>query len=125
MLRAVLLGVASIALHTLGPETLKIGQILPLSEAQIGTLIRCLKWGLPLWAVADINSALNRWAERRWMWREDKTGWNWEHEIAVVTGGSAGIGACVVKQLVSHKIRVAVLDIQPLSDLFTKGMQCG
>lgn len=39
----------------------------------------------------------------------------------MVTGGSAGIGACVAKKLVSHGVKVAVLDVGPLSDSFTTG----
>lgn len=36
--------------------------------------------------------------------------------MAVVTGGSGGIGAFVVKGLASKGVKVAVVDIQPLSD---------
>jgi NAD(P)-dependent dehydrogenase (short-subunit alcohol dehydrogenase family) len=38
----------------------------------------------------------------------------WDSEIAVVTGGSSGIGAEIVKCLVRKGVQVAVLDIQPL-----------
>jgi NAD(P)-dependent dehydrogenase (short-subunit alcohol dehydrogenase family) len=55
------------------------------------------------------------------MWKTDKSIWDWKHEVAVVTGGSAGIGGCMVKKLTSHGIRVAVLDVSPLSEIFTKG----
>ena len=56
------------------------------------------------------------------MWKNDKSAWRWTSEVAVVTGGSAGIGACVVKELVSHGIKVAVLDVGPLCELFTEGV---
>ncbi|KAH9864405.1 hypothetical protein J1614_010339 [Plenodomus biglobosus] len=84
------------------------------------TTLQCyLKWGLPLLAVLDLNSALNRLAENRWSWKNDKSQWAWDKEVAVVTGGSAGIGACVVKRLVSHGVKVAVLDVNPLEPSFT------
>ncbi|KAH7384447.1 hypothetical protein BKA66DRAFT_511665 [Pyrenochaeta sp. MPI-SDFR-AT-0127] len=119
MLRCFLLTVASFAVRAVDPASLNIGELIPLSTSQLATLVRCLKWGLPLWALADFNSALNRWALNRWIWKNDTSGWEWKREIAVVTGGSAGIGACVVKKLVSHQIKVAVLDVGPLSESFT------
>lgn len=42
------------------------------------------------------------------------SGWDWPKEIAVVTGGSSGIGADIVERLVQRGITVAVLDIQVL-----------
>ncbi|EAQ84344.1 hypothetical protein CHGG_08358 [Chaetomium globosum CBS 148.51] len=41
-------------------------------------------------------------------------GWDWPNEIAVVTGGSSGIGKGIVERLVALGVRVAVLDIQEL-----------
>ena len=84
-------------------------------------IIRLIKWGLAAWATVEANAVLNTWAENRWAWKNDRNDWDWPNEVAVVTGGSAGIGACVVKQLVSHGIQVAVLDIGPLSSQFTDG----
>ncbi|KAH5207600.1 hypothetical protein HBI82_194990 [Parastagonospora nodorum] len=55
-----------------------------------------------------------------WLWRDDTGAWDWEKEIAVVTGGAQGIGACVVKNLLSHGISCAVLDVAPLSANYTK-----
>ncbi|KAG5969449.1 hypothetical protein E4U58_001451 [Claviceps cyperi] len=40
-------------------------------------------------------------------------GWDWPKEIAVVTGGCSGIGACIVGRLVERGVRVAVIDVQP------------
>ncbi|KAG6265702.1 hypothetical protein E4U47_006232 [Claviceps purpurea] len=40
-------------------------------------------------------------------------GWDWPKEVAVVTGGCSGIGACIVRRLVERGVRVAVLDVQP------------
>jgi len=85
------------------------------------TIIRFVKWGLAAWATVEADSVLNRWAENRWMQNSDRGDWDWPNEVAVVTGGSGGIGACVVKKLISHGIKVAVLDIGPLSSQFTDG----
>lgn len=87
-----------------------------------GVLIRSLQLFSYAWMAVEINAVLNSWAENRWIWKSDRSDWNWPSEVAVVTGGSAGIGACVVKRLVSHGIKVAVLDIGPLSGHFTDGL---
>ncbi|OAK96520.1 NAD(P)-binding protein, partial [Phaeosphaeriaceae sp. SRC1lsM3a] len=79
-----------------------------------------LKWLATLWATTAANSALNSWAENKWLWGSDATYWDLEREIAVITGGAQGIGAHVVKRLVSHGVTCAVLDIAPMSDYFTK-----
>ncbi|RMZ73830.1 dehydrogenase reductase sdr family member 8 precursor [Pyrenophora seminiperda CCB06] len=120
MLRCALLALTSVIIRVAKPEFLRLGSKLDLSSNQLTTIYWYLKWALPLWAIVDLNSGLNRWAERRWIWKTDKSAWDWKHEIAVVTGGSAGIGAYVVKRLASHGIRVAVLDVNPLSDVFNK-----
>ena len=122
MLRLTLLTAASVAVRVVDVEHLLSKQSLPLSESRIATLVWALKWGLPLCAIINVNSTLNRWAENRWRWASDKSQWSWKDEVAVVTGGSAGIGACVVQKLVSHDIKVAVLDVGPLSESFTKGV---
>jgi NAD(P)-dependent dehydrogenase (short-subunit alcohol dehydrogenase family) len=41
-------------------------------------------------------------------------GWDWRQEIAVVTGGSGGIGAKITERLVKLGVRVAVLDVTDL-----------
>jgi len=41
--------------------------------------------------------------------------YDWAKEIVVVTGGSDGIGAIVVKLLAERGIKVGVLDVQPLT----------
>jgi all-trans-retinol dehydrogenase (NAD+) len=122
MIRCVSLSLASVILRVVNPENLRFGGELGLSNSQLSTLHWYLKWALLVWAVVDFNSVLNRWAERRWLWKTDKSVWDWKREVAVVTGGSAGIGACVVKKLTSHGIRVAVLDISPLTEGFTHGL---
>jgi all-trans-retinol dehydrogenase (NAD+) len=121
MIRCFMLIVACIALHGVGPLLLTRSDGRLLSPITTDTLHWYLKWSLTLWAAFDINSLLNRWADNRWLFRNDISGWDWKKEIAVVTGGSSGIGACVVKKLVSYGISCAVLDVVPLSENFTKG----
>ncbi|KAJ4295482.1 hypothetical protein N0V90_007495 [Kalmusia sp. IMI 367209] len=88
----------------------------PLSEENLTRFARILKWAVAICLIREINCVLNAWAENRWMFTSDKSSWRWDHELAVVTGGSNGIGAAVVKELTSYGVKVAVLDIQPLSD---------
>jgi NAD(P)-dependent dehydrogenase (short-subunit alcohol dehydrogenase family) len=45
----------------------------------------------------------------------DPVAWDWPNEVAVITGGSNGLGAKLVHKLVAHGLKVAVLDVQPLS----------
>lgn len=46
-------------------------------------------------------------------WTSDKYDWN--KEIVVVTGGSGGIGGEIVKLFAERGIKVAVLDVIPLT----------
>ncbi|KAH7396872.1 hypothetical protein DE146DRAFT_614565 [Phaeosphaeria sp. MPI-PUGE-AT-0046c] len=92
---------------------------LPLHLSQSDVLHFWLKWLITLWATIAVNSTLNSWAENKWLWKNDAQQWIWKREIAVVTGGAQGIGAHVVKRLLSHGITCAVLDVAPLSDCFT------
>ncbi|KAF2130631.1 NAD(P)-binding protein [Dothidotthia symphoricarpi CBS 119687] len=91
-----------------------------LSDDRYATLVWFMKCVLGLGAVNEVNTLLNSWAANRWVWKSDKSNWNWKSEVAVVTGGSKGIGACVVKKLVSHGVKVAVLDVEPLSNDFSQ-----
>ncbi len=59
------------------------------------------------------NDTLNTMAQNSWRLRAGK-GWDWPQEIAVVTGGSSGIGKCIVDRLLGLGLRVAVLDIQDM-----------
>ena len=95
---------------------------LPIVDEQHAKIVRVLKWVLPFVLVRETNAALNRFAENRWQVGIRGAAWFWKQEIAVVTGGSGGIGARVAKELAKHGIRVAVLDVVPLSDVYTAGM---
>jgi all-trans-retinol dehydrogenase (NAD+) len=83
----------------------------PLRQAQI---IRTLKWLIAIGLTKNINTQLNKLALNSWRLKSEKARWQWDKEIAVVTGGCSGIGALVVKRLVRKGVRVAVLDIQQL-----------
>lgn len=120
MLRCLALIATCIGLQFTDPSTLGIPDSLLFGLRQ-ATIVHLIKWGLGAWALLEANGVLNSWAENRWAWSSDKSDWDWPKEVAVVTGGSAGIGACAVKKLVAHGIRVAVLDIGPLSNQFTDG----
>ena len=50
-----------------------------------------------------------------WIRKSDIARWNWPKEIAVVTGGSGGFGLLIVKGLAAKGVRVAVLDVVPMS----------
>lgn len=45
-----------------------------------------------------------------WMLSSDRDRWNLGEEIAVVTGGSGGIGVEIVKGLAAKGIEVVILD---------------
>jgi all-trans-retinol dehydrogenase (NAD+) len=110
------------ALRLARPWLLSLAQDrLPLSGVHAETALWYLTWSFALGAVVAANAVLNRWAENKWLWKNDTSAWDWKHEVAVVTGGSQGIGACVVKSLVSHGVRCAVLDVAPLSEDFSRG----
>lgn len=66
-----------------------------------------------LGVLGTLNQALNTMASNSWRMGA-ATSWDWENEIAVVTGGSSGIGKSIVERLVALGVRVVVLDIQNL-----------
>lgn len=85
-----------------------------LSEENIGRLVTGLKWAIALGLVRRLNRWLNSVALNNWQIKSSKAKWVWDWEIAVVTGGSSGIGAETTKALMRKGVKVAVLDIQPL-----------
>ncbi|KAH7093115.1 hypothetical protein FB567DRAFT_164058 [Paraphoma chrysanthemicola] len=120
MLRLIILGAACAGLHVFGPAHVGLGKSVSLSEKSYQDLLWYLKGSLGLWAVLDFNALLNRWAENKWTWKKDTSEWDWRNEVAVITGGSQGIGAHVVKKLVALGINCAVLDVVPLTDTITQ-----
>jgi all-trans-retinol dehydrogenase (NAD+) len=77
-------------------------------------LVKALKWCLALGVTGVVNRQMNDIALNGGRWGNDKKRWNWEEEVAVVTGGCSGIGELIVKRLIGRGIKVAVLDIQEL-----------
>ena len=61
--------------------------------------------------VSYVNRVLNRSASNAWR-LSPAPGWDWPSEIAVVTGGSSGIGQRITERLLSSRIKVAILDLQ-------------
>lgn len=57
---------------------------------------------------------VNRWLSRRVLNNGVSDKFDWPSEIAVVTGGSDGIGQKIALLLAARGVKVAVLDIQPL-----------
>lgn len=55
-----------------------------------------------------MNNFLNQGAANNWT----NDVYDWRKEIVVVTGGSDGIGAIIVKLLAERGIKIANLDIQ-------------
>lgn len=81
------------------------------SDLSIAATILRILFALSL--VRQANLVLNDMARNSWRLRSPK-GWDWPNEIAVVTGGSSGIGKAIVQKLVALHVRVVVLDIQDL-----------
>lgn len=86
------------------------------SNVQITRLITSLKWLFALGLGRQVNSWLSTWARNNWQWKNEEALWRWSEEVAVVTGGSNGIGALVARALAVKGIKVAVIDVQPLPE---------
>ncbi|EGY14304.1 Dehydrogenase RED2 like protein [Verticillium longisporum] len=74
------------------------------------TVLRVL---LGLGLVKTLNSMMSTWATTNWRVTPMR-GWQWNREIAVVTGGCSGIGKSIVLGLVKKGVIVAILDVMPL-----------
>ncbi|EJT45954.1 dehydrogenase/reductase SDR family member 8 precursor [Trichosporon asahii var. asahii CBS 2479] len=96
-----------------GPEGLqeKLHEVLahiPYDESTIKLALQIL-FGVGL--VRNVNSKLSELAQNNWRWGP-APGWNWPQEIAIVTGGSSGIGLGITERFAAKGIKVAVLDVQ-------------
>ncbi|KAJ3548116.1 hypothetical protein NM208_g1148 [Fusarium decemcellulare] len=83
------------------------------ASVNLATIKTVLQVLVGLGVLRYLNKTLNTMAANSWRLRASK-GWDWPKEIAVVTGGSSGIGKGIVERLVSLGIQVAVLDVQDL-----------
>ncbi|KAF3050804.1 hypothetical protein E8E11_002149 [Didymella keratinophila] len=82
--------------------------------SRYATILRALKWCLTLGLLKSANKALNHLALNNYRLRASSAQWQWDKEIAVVTGGCSGIGALTVKRMVNKGVTVAILDVQQL-----------
>ena len=82
----------------------------------VGQVVKGLKWLFAVGLVRGVNLQLNKLSLNAWRFGDEKKRWDWSQEVAVVTGGSGGIGELVVKKLVRKGIKVAVLDVKPLPE---------
>lgn len=81
---------------------------------RVEQIVKALKWCLAFGVTGAVNRKLNQVALNGGRWGSETARWNWNKEVAVVTGGCSGIGALVVKGLVGRGVKVAVLDINDL-----------
>jgi all-trans-retinol dehydrogenase (NAD+) len=76
--------------------------------------VKSLKWLLAIGVAGTANRTLNELALNSWRAKSDKARWEWNQEVAVVTGGCSGLGELLVQRLIAKGVKVAVLDIQQL-----------
>ncbi|KAH7412180.1 hypothetical protein DE146DRAFT_674521 [Phaeosphaeria sp. MPI-PUGE-AT-0046c] len=81
---------------------------------RLAQIVKALKVCLALGVTSIVNRQLNDVALNAGRWTSEKKRWKWEEEVAVVTGGSSGIGELIVKGLVGNGVKVAVLDVNDL-----------
>lgn len=96
-----------------GPEAVReqlhevLGRV-PVDESVIKAAVQVL-FGVGL--ARNVNAKLSELAQNNWRWGP-APGWNWPQEVAIVTGGSSGIGLGIVERFAAKGIKVAVLDVQ-------------
>ena len=91
-------------------STIELGSAMGSERSGVVLALRIL-FGIGL--ARFINKRLSSSAANGWR-LSSPGGWDWRQEIAVVTGGSGGIGAKITERLVKLGVRVAVLDVTEL-----------
>ncbi|KAI9157985.1 Dehydrogenase RED2 [Paramyrothecium foliicola] len=93
-----------------GPSSTSQGAIF-LQNAENSNVWVALCWFLVVATLYQINSTLNYFSHNSWAIKNSRQ-WDWPKEIAVITGGSGGIGTAIIEELLALGVQVAVLDIQ-------------
>ncbi|KAF1813987.1 estradiol 17-beta-dehydrogenase [Eremomyces bilateralis CBS 781.70] len=111
---------ALLVLLTNGPDTLREPlQRLMASDGATKKGIQVLKYLFGIGIALNVNNALSSWALANWQnpFRARKDKWT-GHELAVVTGGSNGIGSFISKGLARSGHLVAIIDlVEPNAEL--------
>ncbi|KAF2016621.1 NAD(P)-binding protein [Aaosphaeria arxii CBS 175.79] len=98
---------------TKGPPELRARITLLQNPQTLAVAVKVLKSFLAIGVLGTINRQLNRLALNSWRLTSQKGRWKLDEEVAVVTGGSSGIGYFIVRGLVAKGVVVAILDIIP------------
>lgn len=103
---------------TKGPPRLRDRLIRSVSALRnpesLARVTKLLRWLLAAGVLRAANNALNKLALNAYRTNNEKKRWEWDEEVAVVTGGCSGIGLLTTKRLLLKGVRVAVLDVQQL-----------
>ena len=73
------------------------------------TALRRLKFFVYIGIARLLNAYLSRGAQNNWTSAQ----YDWEKEVAVITGGSDGIGKHIALLLAEKGVKIASLDIRP------------
>ncbi|KAL2211139.1 NAD(P)-binding protein [Sarocladium strictum] len=102
----------STTLNTITKHMIDLGLLSPVaSDRQRYAFILRVLFGISL--ARFINKKLSSFAANAWRVRA-ADGWEWRNEIAVVTGGSGGIGRNIAERLAKLGVKVAILDVMEL-----------
>ncbi|KAI4146843.1 MAG: hypothetical protein LQ341_001961 [Variospora aurantia] len=102
MNQSITLPIYLLSLYTQTGQKLVSGHDTALSRVKLFVYAGILRWINNFLS----NSALNNWNNSKY---------DWDKEVAVISGGSDGIGKSVALLLAEKGVRVAILDIQPLT----------